>query len=183
MTYWCPWWSVQRLVQKGALSLDIKILFFWPLEKWLLVWIWGVNFAWGRLLYCKILPLQDHRGLKGDAGSWVPLHEAWEGGQSPSNPREVTLGFGRLHQRSTGPGALSAGWPTSDKTICWKPHWRNLTDFPAACPDFPTQGADLARAMQAVWFQMHRAMNCNKGGSAAGETAGSNPLASLHLCA
>lgn len=76
-----------------------------------------------------------------------------KGRQSPSDPREVTLGFGRLSQRSTDPGALSAEWQTSDKRICWKPHWGNFADFPVACPDFPTWVADLAQAMWAVWFQ------------------------------
>ena len=79
--------------------------------------------------------------------------EGREEGQSPSDPREVTLVFGRLPQRTTDPGALSAGWPTSDKTICWKPHWGNLAGFPAACPDFPTQGVGLARVVCAVWSQ------------------------------
>lgn len=67
----------------------------------------------------------------------------WGGRAEPGDTQEVT-GFGRRLQRSTEPEALSAGWPTSHKTICWKARGGNLADFPDACPDFPTQGADLA---------------------------------------
>lgn len=123
---------------------------FWPLGKGILEWILpeAGSVLWNPLLAGPWGPKGRCRELGSAPQS---LWGGREGGQSPSNTQEVT-GFWQHPQRSTEPEALSAGWPTSDKTICWKARGGNLADFPDACPDFPTQGADLAQAMWAVWF-------------------------------
>lgn len=125
-----------------------------------------MDFAWGRLLYCEILPLQHHGGLKRDERGQVPLHK----------------GLGREHRTPATQGTWLWFWQVPSEIyrlwgfICRVANiWQNSL-LEASQPFLLL--AQISPHREWIWhgwcehfdFKMDYAINSIKGGSTADQT-------------